>query len=111
MNGMSITVTLANDGAATFYWDWPINLYLEDCNGNTLQTLPLSCSLPDLLPGRKASVKALLKNPVFGSIINVGVGRKLQAPFLQKKVEHMIQILYNKSTPTQSKGRSYVLRR
>lgn len=41
-----------------------------------------------------------------GSIINVGVGRKFSVPYLQKRVEHTIQILYNKSTPTQSKGRT-----
>ena len=35
-----------------------------------------------------------------GSIINVGVGRKFSVPYLQKRVEHTIQILYNKSTPS-----------
>ena len=36
---------------------------------------------------------------------------KNPAPFSQKKVEHTNQNLYNKSTPTQLKGETYVLRK
>ena len=27
--GTELTVTLANEGSAPFYWDWPVNLYAE----------------------------------------------------------------------------------
>ena len=58
-DGVSAELTVANEGAAPFYWDWPTNLYVEDTAGSTLCTVRLPLSLPELMPGdsQKASVK------------------------------------------------------
>ena len=52
-------LTVANEGAAPFYWEWPVNLYVEDAAGSTLYTARLPLSLPELMPGdsQKASVR------------------------------------------------------
>lgn len=54
-------MTIRNDGNAPFYWDWSTNLYLEDAAGNTLRTLPLGLSLPELLPGQEQTVSVTLE--------------------------------------------------
>lgn len=64
----AVTLVFRNDGAAPFYWDWPVNLYVETEGGDTLQTIPLSISLPELLPGKEMTVTAILesgKNDIF----------------------------------------------
>ena len=58
--GMELTVTLANEGSAPFYWDWPVNLYAETAEGTTLETVPLGISLPELLPGQTRTAKVKL---------------------------------------------------
>ena len=59
--GTTVALTIRNDGNAPFYWDWSTNLYLEDAAGNTLRTLPLALSLPELLPGQEQTVSATLE--------------------------------------------------
>ena len=58
-DGVCAELTVANEGAAPFYWEWPVNLYVEDAAGSTLYTARLPLSLPKLMPGdsQKASVK------------------------------------------------------
>ena len=58
-DGICAELTVANEGAAPFYWEWPVNLYVEDAAGSTLHTARLPLSLPKLMPGdsQKASVK------------------------------------------------------
>ena len=58
-DGVYAELTVANEGAAPFYWEWPVNLYVEDAAGSTLYTARLPLSLPKLMPGdsQKASVK------------------------------------------------------
>ena len=58
--GTELTVTLANEGSAPFYWDWPVNLYAETAEGTTLETVPLGISLPELLPGQTRTAKVKL---------------------------------------------------
>ena len=60
--GGSVTLTLANDGEAPFYWDWDLNLYLEDKDGRTLETCRLPLSLPDLMPGEEQTLTVELSN-------------------------------------------------
>lgn len=50
-DGVCAELTVANEGAAPFYWEWPVNLYVEDAAGNTLYTACLPLSLPELMPG------------------------------------------------------------
>lgn len=57
----AVTLTLANEGAAPFYWDWPVELYLESPAGETLQTIPLPFALPELLPGQRQTVTVRLE--------------------------------------------------
>ena len=59
--GVSAALTVANEGAAPFYWDWAVNLYGEDAAGNTLYTVPLPLSLPELMPGESQTVSAVLE--------------------------------------------------
>lgn len=59
--GTTVTLMIRNDGNAPFYWDWSTNLYLEDAAGNTLRTLPLGLSLPELLPGQEQTVSVTLE--------------------------------------------------
>ena len=59
--GVSAALTVANEGAAPFYWDWAVNLYGEDAAGNTLYTVPLPLSLPELMPGETQTVSVVLE--------------------------------------------------
>ena len=59
--GVSADLTVANEGAAPFYWDWAVNLYGEDAAGNTLYTVPLPLSLPELMPGETQTVSVVLE--------------------------------------------------
>lgn len=63
--GTAVTLTLANDGAAPFYWDWDVNLYVESASGDTLQTVPLGISLPSLMPGEQTTVTVTLEGVSF----------------------------------------------
>ena len=56
-----VTLTVANEGTAPFYWDWTTNLYLEDTDGTTLSTVQLPLSLPELMPGEMQTVEVVLK--------------------------------------------------
>ena len=56
-NGVAVTLTLANDGAAPFYWDWDANLYVETSSGDTNQTIKLPFDLPSLMPGESQTVE------------------------------------------------------
>lgn len=47
-------------GTAPFYWDWPVNVYVEEADGTTVEAQPLALSLPDLLPGGCQTVKTKL---------------------------------------------------
>ena len=59
--GVSVTLTMANEGAAPFYWDWPVNLYVEDTRGSTLQSVQLPIDLPELMPGDAQEVSVVLE--------------------------------------------------
>ena len=59
--GVSAALTVANEGAAPFYWDWVVNLYGEDAAGNTRYTVPLPLSLPELMPGESQTVSVVLE--------------------------------------------------
>ena len=56
-----VSLTVANEGAAPFYWDWAANLYLESADGTTLSTVQLPLSLPKLMPGETQTVEVVLK--------------------------------------------------
>ena len=58
--GTVLTLTFTNDGTAPFYWDWPVNVYVEEADGTTVEAQPLALSLPDLLPGGCQTVKTKL---------------------------------------------------
>ena len=57
--GVVLTLTFCNDGTAPFYWDWPVQIYLEE-GGRTLETIPLDLDLKTLLPGESRTVNAAL---------------------------------------------------
>ena len=60
--GVSATLTVANEGAAPFYWDWAMNLYVESADGSTLQTVRLPLKLPELMPGQTREVTVTLED-------------------------------------------------
>ncbi len=43
--------TWENDGVAPFYGDWPVYVYVEDGDGETVEKEPVTMQLPALLPG------------------------------------------------------------
>ena len=47
-SGSSVTLNFINEGSVPFYWDWTVNLYVEDANGTTLETQPLALQLSTL---------------------------------------------------------------
>lgn len=47
----SIRLTWENDGVAPFYGDWPVYVYVEDGDGETVEKEPVTMQLPALLPG------------------------------------------------------------
>lgn len=57
--GVVLTLTFCNDGTAPFYWDWPVQIYLEE-GEKTLETIPLDLDLKTLLPGESRTVNAAL---------------------------------------------------
>ena len=59
--GVSAVLTVTNEGAAPFYWDWAMNLYVEDAGGTALQTVRLPLALPELLPGQTRQVTVTLE--------------------------------------------------
>lgn len=60
-NGSTLTLTLRNEGNAPFYWDWSVNLYVEDVDGNTLETQRLPLRLSTLQPGTEQTASAVLQ--------------------------------------------------
>ena len=63
--GTTAALTFTNDGAAPFYWDWDVNLYVESPSGDTLQTVALPLSLPSLMPGEQKTVSVVLEGVSF----------------------------------------------
>lgn len=59
-DGCTCTLTWTNEGGAPFYWDWPVNLYVEDTAGNTLECQPLPLQLSTLQPGTEQVISAKL---------------------------------------------------
>lgn len=62
LGGTELTLTVANDGSAPFYWDWPVQAYVEEADGTTVEAVPLELPLPELLPGTARTVKAVLES-------------------------------------------------
>ena len=83
----------------------------EDKNSKSLLLITRVGSTPT------TGIESSSKSKGFGLLFSFGLynkcwGReKNPAPFSQKKVEHTNQNLYNRSTPTQLKGETYVLRK
>lgn len=68
--GFLAQLTFANHGSAPFYWDWPVNLYLEDPAGRTLRTIALPIRLSGLLPGDNVSVTVPLPQLTFPASVH-----------------------------------------
>ena len=47
----ALRLTWENDGIAPFYGDWPVYMYVEDGDGETVEKEPVTMQLPALLPG------------------------------------------------------------
>lgn len=68
-----------NSGAAPLYADWPVYVYVEDAQGQVLETAPVKLALSALLPGEtlKTAVTlktaGLLKKEHDGKKISVGI--------------------------------------
>lgn len=60
--GAKLTLTVTNDGAAPFYWDWQMNAYAEikTENGSVLQTAALPIKLSALAPSEEQTVTVAL---------------------------------------------------
>lgn len=58
-----LTLRWENDGVAPMYWDWPVQIYLEDADGNTLQTYPMDLKLTSVLPGISVDASVTINEP------------------------------------------------
>ena len=79
-DGVSAELTVANEGAAPFYWDWPVNLYVEDTAGSTLCTAHLPLSLPELMPGKSQKVSVTLEGADAQELLCGGWKRLFRSP-------------------------------
>ena len=79
-DGVSAELTVANEGAAPFYWDWPVNLYVEDTAGSTLCTARLPLSLPELMPGKSQKVSVTLEGADAQKLLCGGWKRLFRSP-------------------------------
>ena len=79
-DGVSAELTVANEGAAPFYWDWPVNLYVEDTAGSTLCTARLPLSLPELMPGKSQKVSVTLEGADAQELLCGGWKRLFRSP-------------------------------
>ena len=56
----TMTLTFENKGAAPFYYDWPLYLYLQDGQGKELKKIEVPLTLSQLVPGRQETVSVAL---------------------------------------------------
>ena len=47
----ALTLNWENDGVAPFYGDWPVYVYVENSDGETVEKEPVTMQLSSLLPG------------------------------------------------------------
>ena len=50
-----------NSGAAPFYWDWPVCIFVYDQNGALVETTEVEVALSQLLPGESLTTRTLLE--------------------------------------------------
>jgi len=79
-DGVYAELTVANKGAAPFYWEWPVNLYVEDAAGSTLYTARLPLSLPELMPGKSQKVSVTLEGADAQELLCGGWKRLFRSP-------------------------------
>lgn len=79
-DGVSAELAVANEGAAPFYWDWPMNLYVEDTAGSTLCTARLPLFLPELMPGKSQKVSVTLEGVDAQELLCGGWKRLFRSP-------------------------------
>ena len=79
-DGVYAELTVANEGAAPFYWDWPVNLYVEDTAGSILCTARLPLSLPELMPGKSQKVSVTLEGADAQELLCGGWKRLFRSP-------------------------------
>ena len=58
--GTKLSLTWENDGAAPFYRDWPVWVYVTDEDGNTIEKKQVELSLSSILPGETIETDTLL---------------------------------------------------
>lgn len=73
LTGNKLTVTITNNGAAPFYWNWQVKVYLETAAGDTLATLPLPIFLPDLQPGTQQVATVALPSMAAAQQLTLGI--------------------------------------
>lgn len=69
-NGTFLTLTFFNEGTAPFYWNWPLNLYLETADGKTLRRVSIPFDFSGLLPGEQKSIPVLLESIDFYTLLS-----------------------------------------
>ena len=58
--GTKLSLTWENDGAAPFYRDWPVWVYVTDEDGNTIEKKQVELSLSSILPRETIETDTLL---------------------------------------------------
>lgn len=60
IGGSRLELTWENDGAAPFYKDWPVWVYVTDQDGNTVEKKQIEIALSSVLPGENKKTATLL---------------------------------------------------
>ena len=69
-----MTLTFENKGAAPFYYDWPLYLYLQDGQGKELKKIEVPLTLSQLVPAPRngeCGLKSLVSRKFSGRALSI----------------------------------------
>lgn len=61
--GTRLSLVWENAGIAPLYWDWPVEIYVLDGQGQIRETAAMDIELSHVLPGAEISASVLLETP------------------------------------------------
>ncbi len=78
LTGTKLELTWENDGAAPFYKDWPVWIYITDEDGNTVEKKQIELALSSVLPGESIKTATMLETrkllKLAGENYNISIG-------------------------------------
>lgn len=74
IHGIQLSMSWRNDGAAPFYWDWPVYAYVLDGDGAVQEARRVPLQLSTLMPGEEVQTKVSLGADGLGKNSRIAVG-------------------------------------